>query len=278
MEFLNWITSTFDTDSLTSLVQVWIWKISRASLVALLAWAALRFVQHRIIGAMARADFPDTTVREVIRIVLRWVIILLATYYAMLIIGVKTTAIVGIITGSALAIGLAVQGTLSNVAAGLMLLILRPISVGEYIVAAGHEGTVITLGIFYTTIDTIEKYRISIPNSALFGSAIVNYSRNPVMTGRLNIGIAYSADLDQARQILIDAGKDVQGVLQDPQTEVLVQDLGDSAVILEIRFSAKGEDIWAATRAYRQAAKVALDQAGIEIPFPQTTVHYRPTA
>ena len=278
MEFLNWITSTFDTDSLTSLVQVWVWKISRASLVALLAWVALRFVQHRIIGAMERADFPDTTVREVIRIVLRWAIILLATYYAMLIIGVKTTAIVGIITGSALAVGLAVQGTLSNVAAGLMLLILRPISVGEYIVAAGHEGTVITLGIFYTTIDTIEKYRISIPNSALFGSAIVNYSRNPVMTGRLNISIAYSADLDQARQILIDAGKDVQSVLQDPETEVLVQDLGDSAVILEIRFSAKREDIWVATRAYRQAAKVALDQAGIEIPFPQTTVHYRPTA
>lgn len=268
----------FGFDNFKSLTLYLGWSLGQVSLTIFLAWIARRILVRSIVGAMERSNFPDATVRGVIRLLLNWGVVIIASYYVMLAIGIQTTAFLGILTGSALAIGLAMQGTLSNVASGMMLLILRPFAVGEYISGAGHDGTVISLGIFYTTIDTIEQYRISIPNSALFGSPITNYSRNPVMTGRLVVGVAYDSDLDSVQEVLIKAGKDVEGVLDDPAPRIFVQNLAASSVDLEIRFSANGEDIWAASRAYRKAAKEALDKAGIEIPFPQQTVHYRPKA
>ena len=253
------------------------WRLLITTLIILAGWLAMRFMVRAVTATLERAQFPDATVRGVIALLLRWAVILLTGFYAMRSLGVEATAILGIVTGSALAIGLAMQGTLSNVASGIMLLILRPISVGDYMAGGGHEGTVVTVGIFYTTIDTLERYRISIPNSALFGAAIINYSKNPVMTARLLIGVAYDANLDQVKHILIAAMRGVEGVRQTPEPSVLIQDLADSAVNLEVRFEAKREVYWPTLRAARQAAKEALDAAGIEIPFPQTTVHYRAT-
>lgn len=252
------------------------WQLLEATLIILAGRLAYRFLISRIIGAMERVNFPDATVRGVVRLLLRWGTILVTAYYVMLAIGVQTTAIVGVVTGSALAIGLAMQGTLSNVASGMMLLILRPISVGDYIAGGGHNGTVVTIGIFYTTVDTLENYRISIPNSALFGSAIINYSANKTLTARMMIDVAYDSDLDKAKDLLIKSTKAVKGVLKNPAPQVWVQELGASAVQLEVRFSAKQSEFWPATREARQSAKAILDANGIEIPFPQTTVHYRP--
>lgn len=272
----HFIAKQFGFDSLNELFFGVAWSLGEAILIILIGWFALRFLVAQVVRWLERLQFPDPTVRGVIALLLRWAIILFTSYYVMLALGVQATAIIAVITGSALAIGLAMQGTLSNVASGLMLLILRPISVGDYINGGGHEGTVVTLGIFYTTIDTLEKYRVSIPNSALFGSAIINYSTNPVMTGRLLIGVSYDADLDQVAEILTKTAKQTSGVLPNPEPNVLVQDLADSAVNLEVRFDAKREDLWPTLRHLRQASKVALEAEGIEIPFPQTTVHYRP--
>ena len=275
---LNAMANFFGFEDFEVMAALLGWSAGQVLLTLLLAWVTRRFLIANVIATMERAQFPDATVRGVIGLVLNWLTFLAADYYIMLSLGIQTTAFLGILTGSALAIGLAMQGTLSNVASGLMLLMLRPFVVGEYISGGGYDGTVVSLGIFYTTVDTIEQYRVSIPNSTLFGSAIINYSRNPVMTGRLVVSVAYDSDLDEAQAVLIAAGTQVAGVLQDPAPRIFVQNLAASSVDLEIRFSAKGEDIWAASRAYRKAAKEALDQAQIEIPFPQQTVHYRPVA
>lgn len=274
-DFLVSLSKHFGFQTIAELATDIGWRLLAAAFVILLGWLALRYLIVWVTRALERARFPDPTVRGVIRLVLRWAVILTTCFYVMLALGVQTTAILGLVTGSALAIGLAVQGTLSNVASGLMLLILRPISVGDYIQGGGHEGTVVTIGIFYTAIDTLEKFRVSIPNSALFGDAIVNLSKNPIMTGRLMLGVAYDADLSLVSKLLIESTSAVQHVLPTPQ--VLVQDLADSAVTLEVRFDAEREHVWAALRAARIAAKETLDANGIEIPFPQTTIHYRPT-
>ncbi len=275
-EFLNALANQAGFDTFAELIAQIGWNLGEVALIIFIGWIALRFLVAQVVKTLERLKFPDPTVRGVIALLLRWGIILFCSYYSMLALGVQATAIIAVITGSALAIGLAMQGTLSNVASGLMLLILRPVSVGDYITGGGHSGTVVTLGIFYTTIDTLEKYRVSIPNSSLFGSAITNYSTNPIMTGRLMIGVSYEADLDQVSTILVKTAKATSGVLTTPEPSVLVQDLADSAVNLEVRFDAKREDLWPTLRTLRQAAKVALEAEGIEIPFPQTTVHYRP--
>ena len=275
-DFLNSLARQISFDSFADLIAQVGWNLGEVALVILVSWIALRFFVGQIGKGLNRLKFLDQTVQGAITLLLRWAISLLAAYYVMLALGVEATAILAVITGSALAIGLAMQGTLANVASGLMLLILRPISVGDYIRGGGHEGTVVALGIFYTTVDTLEKYRVSIPNRTLFGSAIINMSANPIMTGRLRISVSYDADLDQVSRILVDTAKGTEGVLTTPEPLVLVQDLAESAVSLEVRFDAKCSDLWPTVRALRQASKVALEAEGIEIPFPQTTVHYRP--
>ena len=274
-DFLNSLAKSFGFDNFQVFAADLGWNLAMAGLTVLGGWLVLKFVIARLIRAMERVDFPDATVRGVIHLLLRWVTILVTAYYVMLSLGVQTTAILGVATGSALAIGLAMQGTLSNVASGIMLLVLRPISVGHYIQGGGHEGTVVNLGIFYTTIKTIEKYQISIPNSTLFGSAIINMSANPVLTGRLAIGVSYDADLDQVKTLLVEAVKAIPGVRKSPEPQVLVQDLAASAINLEVRFDAARDDLWPTVRAARQEAKAVLDAHGIEIPFPQTTIHMR---
>ena len=277
-QLLKSFAAYFEFASFAALMSDLGWRLIITSLIVFAGWLAMRFVIVWVTKALERAKFPDATVRGVIALLLRWVIILVTAFFAMQAIGVEATAILGIVTGSALAIGLAMQGTLSNVASGLMLLILRPLSVGDYIEGGGHAGTVVSVGIFYTAIDTLEQFRISIPNSALFGSAIINYSKNPVMTARLMIGVAYDADLDLVRDVITKTVAGLDGVLPSPAPNVLIQDLADSAVNLEVRFDSRRELYWPTVRAARKACKEALDAAGVEIPFPQTTVHYRPVS
>ena len=172
-----------------------------------------------------------------------------------------------------LAIGLALQGTLSNVASGIMLLLLRPFSVGDWVESNGISGTVREIGLFSTQIDTFENVFISVPNSSIWSSTIVNNSRHTVRRMDLDIGIGYDSDLDVVEKALLSLSEDDR-VLADPEPVFLVVDYADSAIVVRLRLYAQYDDFFALSWDLKRRLKPLLDAHDIEIPFPQRVVHH----
>jgi len=175
-----------------------------------------------------------------------------------------------------LAIGLALQGSLANFAGGVLILIFRPIRVGEWVEAQGVAGTVHAIQIFHTVLKTADNKTIVVPNGNLSNGNITNYSREPRRRADLNIGIDYSADIRLARKILLEIAEDDR-VLRDPAPVVYVVGLGDNAVNLSLRVWVATVDFGDVTFGFTELIKERFDEAGIGIPFPQRVVHLVPS-
>ncbi len=187
--------------------------------------------------------------------------------------GVQTTSIIAVLGAVGLAIGLALQGTLQNIAAGIMLLLLRPFKVGDFIDAAGKAGTVVELGLFNTEFRTADGICIFIPNASIWGAAITNFSRNAKRRVDIVVGISYDDDIDKARDVLQGLMDEDNRVLSDPGPETLVVELGDSSVNINMRCWVDGWDYWRVLFDLNQLAKVKIEAAGCSIPYPQHDVH-----
>lgn len=187
--------------------------------------------------------------------------------------GVQTTSFIAILGAAGLAVGLALQGSLSNFAGGVLLLIFRPYKVGDVIEAQGEIGSVREIQIFTTTLINGQNRRIIIPNGALSNGTIRNYTAEDHVRVDMVVGIGYEADIDKAKSVLQGMIQSIPGVLEDPAPVVAVTELGDSSVNLVVRPYAKPADYWDVYFAATEAAKKALDAAGISIPFPQRDVH-----
>ncbi|GAB6386531.1 mechanosensitive ion channel family protein [Stutzerimonas marianensis] len=187
-------------------------------------------------------------------------------------IGVETTSFIAVIGAAGLAIGLALQGSLANFAGGVLILIFRPIRVGEWIEAQGVAGTVNSIQIFHTVLKTADNKTIVVPNGSLSNGHITNYSREPRRRADINVGIDYSADIKLARKILLELAED-ERVLRDPEPVVFVTGLGDSSVNLSLRVWVATGDYWPVTFSFTEQLKERFDAAGIGIPFPQRVVH-----
>lgn len=187
--------------------------------------------------------------------------------------GVETTSVIAVVGAAGLAIGLALQGTLSNVAAGLMLLFLRPFRIGDWVEAADVSGTVREIGLFTTVIDTFDNVYISIPNSSIWTSKIINHARYGTRRLDLDIGIGYTSSLDTAEKALLSLAVDPR-VLPDPKPQFLVVSYGDSAINVRLRAYAKYEDFFPLFWDLNRRLKDVLDSHEIEIPFPQRVVHH----
>jgi small conductance mechanosensitive channel len=172
-----------------------------------------------------------------------------------------------------LAIGLALQGSLSNFAGGVLILIFKPFKVGDWIEAQGVSGTVTDISIFTTKLNTFGNQAAIIPNGNLSNQTIVNYNTEETRRDKITVGIAYDANIKIAKDILLEICKKHPGILKDPEPVVYVANLADSAVELSLRFWAKNEDFWSAHFHVMETLKYEFDQAGIEIPFPQTVIH-----
>ena len=172
-----------------------------------------------------------------------------------------------------LAIGLALQGTLANVASGVMLLFLRPFNIGDYVDAAGIAGTVVEIGLFNTEIKTNIGLCLIVPNSTIWASPITNFSRNPTRRFDLSVGIGYDDDVDGALALLAGLLDGDGKVLDDPESLVVVHELGDSAVIIKLRGWTKAGDYWNTLWDLNKAIKIDLQAAGYSIPFPQRDIH-----
>ena len=172
-----------------------------------------------------------------------------------------------------LAIGLALQGTLSNVAAGLMLLFLRPFKVGDWVETAGVSGSVREIGLFTTIIDTFDNVYVSIPNSAIWTSNIINHARYGTRRLDLDIGVSYESDLDIVEKAIMQLADDPR-VLADPAPRFLVVGYGDSAINVRLRAYAEYDDFFDLYWDLNRGLKGALDARGIDIPFPQRVVRH----
>ncbi|MCR4897119.1 MAG: mechanosensitive ion channel family protein [Lachnospiraceae bacterium] len=190
--------------------------------------------------------------------------------------GVDAAGIVALLGSAGVAVGLAVQGSLSNLAGGILIMMSKPFTVGDYIheSTTNKEGTVKEISPFYTRLLTADNQFVVIPNGSLSNSSIINRTRELNRRVDVNLSVAYSADLDRTREVLLQVLKENEFVLQDMEMRVAVDSLGDSGVHLILRCWSLTSNYWNCLFSVTESAKKALDAAGIEIPFPQLTVHH----
>jgi small conductance mechanosensitive channel len=258
---------------------LWDWAIEflprfvSALLILDVGGLAAKWASRAIGDLVQRTDRIDRTLRPVFSAIVRYAILVLIVVAALGQLGVQTTSILAVLGGAALAIGLALQGTLSNIAAGMMLLWLRPFGVGDYIETDDVAGTVEEIGLFHAQIRTWDGIYKFVPNSQLWNVTLTNYSRNPTRLILLEFGIAYEDDIAEGRRVLVETATEHEGVLQDPPPVVVPLSLGDSSVNLQMRAWARTPDFWNVRWDLTQDGKRDLEAAGITIPFPQRVLH-----
>jgi small conductance mechanosensitive channel len=217
----------------------------------------------------------EATLRAVLASLVRYTILVLVLVAALSQLGIQTTSVLAALGAIGLAIGLALQGTLANIAAGIMLLWLRPFKVGDYIEAGGVAGTLKEVGLFACHIDTWDGIFQFVPNSELWNKRLINYSRLPTRLVDLRFGIAYDDSIARGRDVLMAVVASDDRVHQDPAPSVFVAELGESAVVLGLRVWTDTSQYWAVRRALTEQGKLELEKAGLTIPFPQRDVRYR---
>lgn len=232
------------------------------------------FLSRHAADFLPRTQRIDRTITPILAQVIRYGIMTITVVIVLSQFGVDTTSILAVLGAAGLAVALALQGTLSNMAAGIMMIWLRPFNVGEYIDAEGIAGTVVEIGLFATKLRTYDGIFVFAPNSRLWSAKVTNFTRERTRMVETKVGIAYSADIAVARAALLEVATDSR-VLAEPKPFVFVDELGDSAVVLCLRSWVAGSEWWQASVDFREAAKLRLDAAGIEIPFNQLDLYIR---
>lgn len=222
--------------------------------------------------ALNRSGRIEPTVAKFLSNIIKYALWVVVAITVLTQFGVQTTSIIAALGGLALAVGLALQGTLSNVAAGVMILIQRPFRVGETISAGPVLGTVSTIGLFTTEMVQPDGLYVMVPNNELWNKAIVNFSRMPTRRFELLIGISYSDDIGVARRELLALAEGDPRVLDEPAPDVFVSALADSAVTVGLRVWCATSDYLALSWDLTEKAKQRFDEAGLTIPFPQREV------
>jgi len=243
-----------------------------ALLFLIIAFVVAGWVRRVISGTLTRTGV-DITLAKFLGTIARWGIVILALVAALGMFGVETTSFAAIIGAAGLAIALSFQGALGNLASGVMLLLFRPFKVGDVVNTGGQIGKVDEIGLTCTTLDTPDNRRIIIPNGAVFGATIENMSHHAERRADVEVGCDYSADLDKTREVLARAAESVPGRLTSRDVQVVLTGLGGSSVDWQVRVWAPAADFFPVKEAAIRAVKIALDDAGIGIPFPQMDVH-----
>lgn len=235
-------------------------------------WFATR-AKNLVVRGMRKSKKIDETIIIFAGSMVRYLVIIFTVLAVLDQFGVETTSLIALLGAAGLAIGFALQGTLSNIAAGVMLLFFRPFKVGQYVDVGGTAGTVRGIGLFTTEMDTGDNVHIIVPNSNIWGSAIKNFSHNKTRRINLLIGIGYGDDIDKAMKVILKTIKAHKLTLEDPAPLVAVGDLGGSSVDLIVRAWCKNSDYWVVRWDLIKAIKENFDKEGIEIPYPQTVIH-----
>jgi small conductance mechanosensitive channel len=217
----------------------------------------------------------DATLRQFFAKIARYAILVFVVIMVLGQFGVQTASIIAAIGAIGLAIGLALQGTLQNIAAGIMLLALRPFRVGEYVEVGSVAGTVEEIGLFATRLRAVDGIYLLAPNSELWNKPVKNFTRNRTRRNDVTVGIDYGDDIALAQKTLVDLAIHDRRVLEDPAPVSFVDSLADSAVNITLRYWTAPSDFLAAKMDLTKAAKLAFDDKGLSIPFPQQVITYQ---
>ena len=231
-----------------------------------------KMLSRMLVNRLSERNF-DATLTKFFGSLVRWAVLSAVIIGCLGVFGIDTTSFAAVIAAAGLAIGLALQGTLSHFASGVMLLIFRPIKVGDYVVAGGSAGTVVALDLFTTELKTPDNRRLVVPNGEIFGKTIENVTHYPIRRVDIPVGVSYDADIDRTRSVLEGCVANIPGVLEDPAHQIFLKELGASSVDWVIRVWAKTSEFWNVHQAGVRAAKQALDSAKLNIPYPQVDVH-----
>ncbi|GAB3658948.1 mechanosensitive ion channel family protein [Echinicola sediminis] len=273
----------FNTETLQTLYASWadtIKDIALAIVYAILIYIVGKIIINKILSSMkkviaVRNSDPSLT-NFLVSLVSALLYILLVLTIAF-VLGIPVTSFVAILGAAGLAIGLALQGSLSNFAGGVLILLFKPFKVNDVIDAQGHLGVVESIDILYTKMRTFDNKDIIIPNGALANSDIVNMSNKPTRRAEIKVGVAYGTDLKKTREIILGVLAKDERVLQDPAPVVFFSNFGDSSLDLSIRVWAEADNLWPVYFDNMEALKEAFEANDIEVPFPQRDVnHYYP--
>lgn len=246
-------------------------RLLSAGLILLVGFFAIKLIRNILKKWMEKKVnisfhvFIDSCVKIVL-----WIFVFLCVAGAL---GLDTSSFITALGSAGLAIGLALQSSLSNLASGIMILIAKNYEVGDFIEVEGVSGTVKKIDLMFTTMDTPDNKEISIPNSKLTADIVINYTKNDIRRVDLTYSISYDSSIEQAKGILAQLSANCALALQDPAPAVIVTEHADSAVMLQVRIWCKKEDYWDVTFAMNEQVKAAFDEAGICIPFPQLEIH-----
>lgn len=257
--FINWLW-----DALPNLVMALVMLVAGTYLIRFINRMVRKFFQSKDYDASL-----ETFAQSLISIGLKIVLFVLVITQ----LGVQSSSLVAIIGAAGLAIGLALQGSLSNFAGGVLILLFKPFKIGDFISAQGVDGTVKEISIFTTKLKTFGNQLAIIPNGQLSNNNIINYNAEETRRDKIDVGIGYGSNIKAAKDILLAICAEHQHILETPAPEVYVGELGDSAVNLTLRFWANNGVFWAAHFYVMEEIKLRFDAHGIEIPFPQRVVH-----
>ena len=247
-------------------------KVIGAILILILGRVAAGFAR-RIVRRLLNRARVDMSIVSFVSSLAYAAVLTFAVLASLAKFGVETTSFVAVLGAVGFAVGFALQGSLSNFAAGILVLLLKPYRIGDSVAAAGVRGTVVEINLFNTELNTGDNIRILVPNGKMYGDVIKNYSVNATRRIDLTIGIGYSSSIKEARDILHAIISAEERILTDPAPTIAVAELADSSVNFVVRPWVKRQDYGAVRWYLLETIKERFDAAGIEIPFPQQTVH-----
>jgi len=271
MENLD-LTWNHIVETVVPLITTWALRVVGVVLFLVVAWIVAGWTGRRTRRSMERARL-DPALAGFFAPAVRWLIILAALIAALGIFGVQTTSFAAVLGAAGLAVGLAFQGSLSNFAAGVLLLVFRPFRIGDVINAAGMVGKVEGIGLFTTNLDTFDNRRLIVPNKAVFDGTIENITFHGTRRVDVEVGVEYGAPIDRTREVLEKVLAGAEGRIDEPESAVVLVGLGAHSVNWVLRIWCRADDFWAVKERVTRAVKLALDEAGIGIPFPQLDVH-----
>jgi small conductance mechanosensitive channel len=248
-------------------------NILGALVILVVGWIVANWLSKKVYVAVGKSGKIDDTIAKFVRQIVKILIIIVTLLAVLGQFGIETTSIIAVLGAATLAIGLALQGTLSNVAAGVMLLIFRPFKVGDAVSVAGNAGSVEEIGIFTTIMKTFDGIHVNVPNGKIWGAEVTNFSINPTRRHNLVFGIGYGDDMDKAVAIIKGILDADERVLKEPAAVVEVDELADSSVNIIVRPWTESKDFWAVKWDTIKKVKTEFDVKGISIPFPQRDVH-----
>lgn len=244
-----------------------------AVLILIAGWVIAGWAKRKIVNRASKAESVDDTLVPILGQTTKIFIIIVTILAVLGQFGVETTSIVAVLGASALAIGLALQGTLSNIAAGVMLLILRPFKIGDAVSIGGTMGIVDAIGLFTTEMHTFDNIGISMPNSKVWGAEIQNLSKFETRRVDMEFGIGYGDNMDKAIDIIKHILEEDERVMKEPEPLVVISGLGDSSVNIRVRPWTETKNVWPLRYDITKKVKERFDANGVSIPFPQRDVH-----